>query len=55
MNKFILSLIAIFISVTNLFAQEAVGAFYRYNDKLNNMYPDWKLTYDLNRILKELV
>ena len=36
MNKFILSLIAIFISVTNLFAQEAVGAFYRYNDKLNN-------------------
>jgi hypothetical protein len=36
MNKFILSLLAIFISVTNLFAQEAVGAFYRYNDKLNN-------------------
>lgn len=35
MNKFILSLIAIFIFVSNINAQESLGAFYRINDQVN--------------------
>jgi len=35
MNKFFLSLIAIFIFVSNINAQESLGAFYRINDQVN--------------------
>ena len=35
MNKFILSLIAIFIFVSNINAQELLGTFYRINDQVN--------------------